>query len=91
MSTKVPPYGVLWTGRQETDPVIFYHIRNDASYQTLVQYLACWPQWEKSFTWTSRRWMGYQHELAHKGAPWILYDETADGWRVSTTVAPWDA
>lgn len=90
MVSKFPEYGVLWTGRVGTAPVVFYRIRNASSYYTLARYLQRHPEWDSSFHWKARRWTGYQRELEAKGAAWVLYQETAQGWRVSAASAPWD-
>ncbi|WP_430626343.1 hypothetical protein [Sulfobacillus thermotolerans] len=82
-------YGVLWTGRQWGDPVVFYRVQTNESFRVLQQYLMSHTEWESRFHWSPRRWRHYQQELTRQGIPWMVYEETRTGWRVSTkTPAP---
>jgi hypothetical protein len=84
---RVPVYGVLWTGSDRTDPVVFYQVRTPESYHRLVHFLAEHPTWSWSFEWSRRRFLAYQRELDRKQVPWLMYRETPTGWRL-TTPAP---
>jgi hypothetical protein len=85
---RLPAYGVLWTGSGRTNPVVFYEVRTPASYYQLTHYLARHPDWHWSFDWSRRRFIGYQRELERQGVPWLLYRETAEGWRLESVIQP---
>lgn len=81
--TPFPRYGVMWTAFSNRTPVVFYSLKSPSGYRQLVQYLALHPEWEFSFSWSSRRFYGYQRELSSHNNSWLMYQETPHGWKLS--------
>ncbi len=81
--TPFPRYGVMWTAYSNRAPVVFYSLKSPSGYRQLVQYLARHPEWEVSFSWSSHRFYAYQCELSSHNHIWLMYQETASGWKLA--------
>ncbi|MCL5971449.1 MAG: hypothetical protein M1499_02680 [Firmicutes bacterium] len=81
--TSFPRYGVMWTAYSNRTPVVFYSLKSPEGYRQLVKYLARHPEWEVSFSWSSRRFYSYQRELSSHNQNWFMYQETAHGWKLA--------
>ncbi len=85
---QVPKYLVAYTGVGRTSPVVFYEVRNPASYGRLIQFIEQHPNWEVSTEWSKRRFAGFRRERLGQGLPAPAFRETRRGWVRVAASAP---